>query len=123
MTFTLNINREVTNEEIINLIDGTGVLSWEWWRYVDINENTQTVTFTAYDGITDGEVLKDFEVTFEEIIEAVSIATQYVSPYDSNAVPHSLIPDEAIFEDLGLCDAGEADCILQLAVYGELMYG
>ena len=135
---TLNVSREVEPKEITYMVFGTGALSWSWWgkvaRHVlvsegedgdddeygevddygdlDVAEPTDRLSIISWDGETESG-RKTTTVTFKQIAAAVNdaVARELVDP-----------ASDGVKEDLGLFDAIEADIVLQVAVFGEVVY-
>lgn len=133
MTITMKIEREVEPKEISYLVFGTGALSYPWWGDVTWGHTEDDEDFII-DGLgnleeaeeddfliiqhdarddAEGDMTGKTRITFQEIAAAAAaaIGKSYVREPD------------AIKEDLGLCDAEEADAVLQMAVFGEVIYG
>lgn len=131
---TLSITRDVEPKEISYLAFGTGALSYPWWKRVDwisvvdgeefpvdpvhgdldtAEQDDYLVIFYDNPEDDEGTFRGKKKVTFREIVAAAGIAIRkgYVREPD------------AIKEDLGMCDAEEADAVLQLAVFGRVIYG
>lgn len=130
---TLNIQREVEAKEVAWMVFGAGALGHSWWGRVtwqaqvddeswgdvpltedfDIAEPTDQITIVSWDGEEEGG-RKVSTITFAQIVAAVSdgIARNLIDPRDVG-----------VTEDLALFDASMADLILQLAVFGEPVYG
>lgn len=112
-TMTLNIPREVTPQEIEDMLTGTGVGTWSWWgrftkldagewsiRHWDMHEEEGTWTATT--------------LTNEQILAGVQTALDL-----------GMIPEESAREandELGLFDAIAADICLQYAIYREIVW-
>jgi hypothetical protein len=133
MTITLKIEREVEPKEIAYLVFGTGALGYPWWGTVDWGHEEDGEDFPIEQGgdldtaeeddyiilqhdardDDEGDMTGKIRLTFRQIATAAAAAIRkgYVREHD------------AIHEDLGLCDAEEADTVLQMAVFGELVYG
>lgn len=129
----LTIEREVEPKEISYMLFGTGALSYGWWGRVDwvsvvdgeefpIDDYSNLEAAELDDFIVvqhdarddnEGDMTGKIKVTFRELVTAAGLAIRkgYVQETD------------AIKDDLGLCDAEEADAVLQMAVFGELVYG
>jgi hypothetical protein len=137
MTLTMTIVRVVEPKELTSMIYGTGGLSYPWWQDVawirtgpehpdgtrlslrdhDIDEALETDVFEFEVDDPDepegsGKTLKRL-VTMEQLIEATVAAITAGNVYDA----------DAINDDIGYCDAPQADCIMQRAVFGEVVYG
>lgn len=115
------------------MVFGTGALSYSWWgnlqwhaqvdeenwgeveSYADLDvaEPTDKLFIRSWDGEDEGGS-KITEVTFAQIVAAVQ-----------SALSRGLldVTSDGVTEDLGLFDANEADLVLQLAVFGEPVYG
>lgn len=131
MALKVTIDREVQPKEITSLIYGTGGLSYEWWHDAqwardgrrllikehDIDEALEGDTFTfVIDDPDEPEgsgktVVKT--VTMQDMVDAAGKAIAIGSVYE---------PD-ALHDDLGYCDAPQADCVMQIAVLGAVFYG
>lgn len=119
LTLVTTTTRAVSVDEVRSLISGTGALTWSWWG--DVAQNPDgTFTFqhsdeNSEDGVTD----KRTTVTAEAIVAAAStwLTEQAQGEYMSGDIR------DAIDEDLGYLDSGEADCVLQMAVLGKLVFG
>lgn len=132
MTLTLTIKREVEPRELLSLAFGTGALGFSWWheadirrgdvrlRYLDMEDDdileTDRVRLVVEDPDLDDEATRVAVLTMQQLLEAAELAIKKGYLHE---------PD-AIKEDLGYADAIEADCVLQLAVFGEeagIVYG
>jgi len=133
MTMTMKIQREVEAKEIAYLVFGTGALGYPWWGGVEWGHEEDGEDFPIEQGgdldiaeeddyiilkhdardDAEGDMTGKTRLTFAAITAAAAQAIRkgYVAERD------------AIYEDLGLCDAAEADAVLQMAVFGELVYG
>ena len=90
---------------------------WSWWLDVEYHggdwDDPCDITFTIENpfGTEPDEIVK--RVTAKQIVRAIATACRtipsmrHINPYD---------------EDLDL-DAGDADCVLQIAVLGDVVYG
>lgn len=112
-TLSVTINREVGDEEINDLIFGTGVLGHPWWVSAVVIGDSWRITHE--DPEDEGAV--QTLLTAEQICTAFSecIQNEYVDPGCSDT-------KEAIGESLGFLDANAADVVLQWAVFGEIIY-
>jgi hypothetical protein len=134
MTLTMTIEREVKPEEIVNLVWGTGALSYSWWRGASLQRYSETrrrwLPVTNADEAQEGDAFvftvddpeedegsgrtKKIRRTMRQIIQAAAEEIKAKRVYDS----------DAIGEDLGYCDAPQADCVLQRACFGgDPIYG
>lgn len=131
MELKYEMSREVQPKEVLNLIFGTGALSWEWWHefYVErdgkrldqVDDSdllaTDILVFSAdYPDEPEGNPPGLFEITPQQVVDAVA-----------EAVKRGVIGQEdlqdVLTEDIGYCDAIEADNVLQLAVYNDIVFG
>lgn len=131
MTLKLTLERDVEPKEVTSLIYGTGALSWPWWRsarwmrgetqlltrdyYTDQAQEYDWFEFVVDDPNEEGGsgVALTRALTMQDILTAAALA-----------IREGLVNErDAINDDLGYCDAIEADCILQLAVLGSVTYG
>ena len=108
------IFRTITTEEINDLVFGTGSLSWEWWRDADVHENG-SVTLTAENPEEGPETITK-TITKSAIKKAAekALTDGQVSTEDA---------EEVKTESLGYLDANAGDIVLQLAFFGEIIYG
>lgn len=116
---TWTTKRTVTREEIESLVHGTGVTSMEWWRdfeRVDLPLGHGWKVIAYRKGYDDG-TLSRYTITDQEIANAFGQALSEGYLSDSSDVR------DAQMEDLGYLDAMAADVVLQIAVYGEVVYG
>lgn len=132
MTLTMRIEREVKPEEITGMIYGTGALSWEWWvecewlrdgerMFISDHETSEALETDTFRVVVDDPDEKEgsgihriITLTMEDLVRAAALAIKAGHVYEK----------DAINEDLGYCDASEADCVLQWAVFGrEPVYG
>lgn len=89
---------------------------WSWWVNVEYHggdwDDPSDITFTVEDPDDERKVIVK-RVTPRQIVRALGTAVRtvpsmkHIDPYD---------------EDLDL-DASDADCVLQIAVLGEVVYG
>lgn len=108
--------RQVTSEEIRGLIFGTGALTWDWWRDVTIIPSIMGGTlynFTHHRKDSDSSIKT--LLTEQMIVDA---ASRWLSEYGDTSDA-----EDAIETDLGYLDASAADCVLQYAVFGSLVFG
>lgn len=134
MTLMMAITREVKPQEIVDLVWGTGALSWEWWdgaahqRYSTSRKkwlsvageeplDGDAVVFTIDDPEEpegSGKTLRK-RVTMQQIADAASWALG--AGYGQEDAK------DMMTDSLGYADASMADLILQKAVFGEVIYG
>lgn len=139
-SMSLPTSRTVTPKEIVDLVFGTGALTWSWWRnahIVTIHEDTtepNVVTRTAeeneridewYDPETTRVQLRHFSAENEDQLvtsrisfpQLVRAAAEVLEDREGGDV------DDMRTDSLGYADAVLGDSILQRAVFGETIYG
>lgn len=121
-TLSYNLRRAVAWDELHSLIYGTGALTLPWWQDVTYTTrddspegNWQSVIFVTTD--PDSGRVETRPIAPARILEALQ--TRYAGRFDEL---HADVR-EAITDDLGLLDAFEADAVLQIAVFGSVVYG
>jgi hypothetical protein len=145
MTLKLSIEREVEPDEVMSLVFGTGALSWEWWHSASarrpvLNEaQTEVIDYTV--------IAEPLEDIIDEKDRVFIVVDDPDEPEGSgktikknlslaaivNAAGRALRGDGAHIdeessrdmarENLGYADAVAGDAVLQLAVFGEIVYG
>jgi hypothetical protein len=127
---TLNIQRDVKPSEVTSLVFGTGALTMPWWHAAQWRRNGKPfdgdILSDAEDGDTiwlrydqedarEGDGNGRVELTLQQLVDASAVAIRKGYVYE---------PD-AIKDDLGYCDAIQADVVMQLAVFQreEPIYG
>lgn len=127
----LSVTREVEAKEIPYMVFGTGALSYPWWGRVDwisivddeefpiegydfdVAEPTDVLVIRHdTEGDDEGTMKGKTRLTFQQIVDAAASAIGSGHLYDKDAQ-----------EDLGMCDSEQADVVLQLAVFGKLVFG
>jgi hypothetical protein len=103
--------------ERFSAIMGACGTMWSWWRGEEYHggdwDRPSDVTLTIEDPAGDGNEVIVKRLTARQIVRALGTAVRtipsmrHIDPYD---------------EDLDL-DAGDADCVLQIAVLGDVVYG
>jgi hypothetical protein len=143
MTLKLSITREVDPKEVAYMIFGTGMFSWgDWWRggrmyrYAEDGKSIEMVDHPLDDDTvyadTDFYVLRvddpdepegsgkaiKVQLTAGQIVEAAgkALAGDIVRLDEESA-------RDMRTDDLGLADAIAADAVMQVAVFGKLVYG
>lgn len=126
MPLKLMVTREVAPSEIHGLVFGTGALIWEWWgsaefvngeTVVEAEEEMTEATYLRIRGTNpDTERRVTYTLTMQEIVNAAGVVLAAGKIHDESA-------KDVCSEDLGYADAGDADLILQQAVFGRIIYG
>lgn len=110
----VEVERDATLEEVQSLIWGTGALVHSWWG--GVTQEGESFTFQHDDEDSEeGALDVRTTVTAADILDAAGRRL-------SGAVASSDQRD-AIQEDIGYLDADEADCVLQLAVLHNIIFG
>ncbi len=102
-----------TNEEVDDNVLGSGVTTWPWWHSVD--ESPDGKGYVAV--IEDPDNCED-TITFEFSRSAVRTQVTKIMMGQSSAndrIVGYLRDDDP--------DADAMDCVLQLVVFGEIVYG
>lgn len=145
MTLKLSIEREVEPREVAGLIWGSGALTWEWWRGATLRrpvlnaDGTEVVDYTLVDDPTENIIEGDYVfITVDDpeepegsgrttLKKKLSLATIVNAAGRAIRGDGAHIDDESsrdmAREDLGYADAIAGDAVLQLAVFGEIVYG
>lgn len=128
----MKIEREVTPQEIFDLVWGTGALTWEWWRgAVPLRNGCILKDWpTESDPLQPGDEIqfriddpdaaegsgstRTVTLSLADVVATVGKAQQYIDPYTWKNMTS---------ESIGYADAADADIILQIAVLGEITYG
>lgn len=116
-TITMTVSRDVTGDEVNDMIFGTGVLASEWWVNATRLPDGDSWRFTCYDGEHEDGTTITKVITTDEIAAAFTEALTY-----EHVDPASSDTKEAFEDSLGALDALAADVILQYAMYGEIVY-
>ncbi|MDF2915852.1 MAG: hypothetical protein K0S70_69 [Microbacterium sp.] len=119
---TLAVTRPVDRQEVEDLITGTGVLSYSWWLNVEDAPDAMGGTgdaflFTHWEPDTEGGSVQT-TVTAQQIVDAAA----RVIKGDGAKVDAASARDMAN-DTLGYADSIAADAVLQLAVFGRVIYG
>lgn len=130
MTLSMTITREVKPQEIVDLVWGTGALGMSWWHGASLRRrNNKQLILVSEDDLREDDV---FALMVDDPDEAEGsgrtlrkvLSFQKIADAASMAAVQGYVTDpDAIYNELGFCDALEADCILQLAVFGRIVYG
>lgn len=130
MTLKMTITRDVEPSEIVSLVWGAGALTMPWWHGASIRrwEGNRLVS-APEDDVQPTDLLKLTVDDPEEPegsgkVVSKSMPLQKIADAAGMAVIKGYVYEkDAIQEDLGYCDAIEADCVLQLAMFGKVVYG
>jgi hypothetical protein len=148
MTLKLTIEREVQPSEVASLVFGTGALTWGWWGHVSLRRPTYEEPPEGGKRIADYEIITDplevplfeddrFFITVDDPQEAEGSGKVLRKTLSMASIVHAAgrairgdgahIDDESsrdmAREDLGYADAIAGDAVLQLAVFGSVVYG
>ncbi|QKO02839.1 hypothetical protein SEA_FREGLEY_89 [Microbacterium phage Fregley] len=115
----LKTERVATAQEVDDLINGTGAMSWSWWS----GWEKKTV-----DGVEGWEFEHDNEDTE---VEGSGDVTTWVSNQQIIDAAGRFIAEgrlqydvkDVMTESIGFLDASDADVVLQYAVLGEAVFG
>lgn len=146
MTLKLTIEREVKPTEVLSLVWGTGALSWTWWKGASIYRPITVDNVVRYELIeindifAEGADIRETDHIFVVVddpdyeegsgkTKTVNLSMQRIIHAASRAMrgDGARIDEESArdmrTEDLGYADAIAGDAVLQLAVFGEIVYG
>lgn len=116
---TLRTSRPATSEEVSNLLYGTGSLSWEWWGSCDSEERNGVTGYllehATEDSPDDGSTPGRTWLSEQQILDAAALAlSQGYGSEDATDI---------VRESIGYFDANAGDVVLQLAVFGKVIFG
>lgn len=111
------ISIDVSDEAITDIIDGAEEGGIGYWAR-DSHNDTNARTFS----FTDIEDDKQYTITYEQIASAIGlIATDQVEL--NSMIRDAIVLDLANYDDPFRMDAECYDVIIQVATFGELVYG
>lgn len=126
---TLVVSRAVEMEEIRGLIWGTGLFQYPWWGEVRVLRDGSPLT-TPWETLEAGDVIQiehDREDGDEGALDGLTTLTapDIVAAADKGILEGSFADEAArdMTEDLGLADAEAADVVMQIAVFGKVIFG
>lgn len=121
----MEITRDVQVSEVEDLIGGTGMLSYPWWIEVDDVHDIQGrligYTITHWQNGDEGQRPPvSTTLTLQQIVTAASriLAGLVKDAHIDSESAHDMARSE-----LGYADAAAADTVIQVAVYGKVIYG
>lgn len=123
MTYTLTAKFEISVQEITDLIETAGYGMNYWCEFGKYDDEAQTyevrLDAEAQDGVdweTDTKV-----ITYQEIVDAIQkLISGEVSV--GNWIRESLVA-EFISKDGGSMDSDGAEVVIQVALFGEIIFG
>jgi hypothetical protein len=110
------MNVEVTHEMIEDIIEGAGYGIHYWATKAVVDEDAQTYT------ITDGEDGKVYVVHYSDITKAIQSLLDREVAIRSDIVD-AIALDLMNYEDAHRMDSEVYDVIIQVACFGEVIYG
>lgn len=116
LTLSVPLTREVDPQEIEDMIFGTGMLTWSWWRREPEKQIRDGVTgyLMRFECPDDSGKNATF-IPLQRIVDAAAKHLTASVPLDSDET-------SARDESLGYFDAIGADNVMQIAVFGEVFY-
>ena len=123
MSYTLTIEnpftREVSEQEVYDLITGTGAMSMPWWKSVKTYKSIDggPAVYLEHDPAEEGGPLHTI-VSLSDIVRAAGRALAPHLGATQGSDEH-----DAIHKGLGYLDAAGADNVLQIAVFGRAVFG
>lgn len=112
LKLSVTTTRKASVQEIDDLVFGSGATGYEWWKSVSRVDGGFRI---IAESIVDEGRREAKTLTYEDILHAAGIRLTG-NPYHGDAM-------EAIFESIGYLDADEADCVLQIAFFGQIVFG
>lgn len=117
MTYTIRMNVELTHDAIEEIIDGAGMSIGYWAIAGVVDEEAQTYRVT--DGEDDG---KSYTIHYSEIARAIqSLVDGDISIRDD--IREAITLDLLDWDDAHRMGGEEYDVIIQVACFGEVVYG
>lgn len=123
-TYDIPVTMHVTEEDIIDIVEGAGALDFEWWllctrMHYGTHDEVWEWLIEARDP-NDDDARITVDVTRSDVAKAL---TTYLAEHP--VIRARIASRTNIFErmDVGQIDAYDADNILQTIVYGEIVYG
>ncbi|QXN74006.1 hypothetical protein SEA_BLAB_80 [Microbacterium phage Blab] len=116
LTLSVSLTREIDPQEIEDMIFGTGMLTWSWWRRTPEKQIREGATGYLMRFVCPDDSGKN--ATFIPLQRIVDAAAKYLStrsPLDGDET-------SARDDSLGYFDALGADNVMQIAVFGEVIY-
>lgn len=116
VTLTYTTKRKVDPQEVADLITGTGALIFPWW--LEAKRDSEDWILTHWNEDT-GDGREETRLTAEKVVSALESALdgEYLSPEGDSDVL------SALTDSIGYLDAVGADIVLQIAVYGSVVFG
>lgn len=117
LTISAPLTREVKPEEIESMIHGTGMLTWSWWRRAPEKQVRNGVTgWLMRYNCPDDTGKNAMWIPEQGLVDAAAKYLATRAPLDSDE-------RDARDESLGYFDAVGADSVVQIAIFGEVVYG
>ena len=111
-------SRAADPQEIDDLINGTGAMSWGWWG----DWNSKTV-----DGVDGWEFRHDGKDSAEGSFDVTTwVSNQQILDAAGRFIAEGRLQydvKDVMTESIGFLDASDADVVLQYAVLGEAVFG
>lgn len=119
LIFRTTTSRTATSQEVSDLLYGTGSLSWEWWGGCDAEERDGILgylfTHATEDSPDDGSTPGSTWRSEQQILDAAGRAVEMGYGDEDRR--------DIIGESIGYFDGGHGDVVLQLAVFGKVVFG
>lgn len=116
-TYTVTVPMRIAASTCDDIITNALYAQWGWWGdAAKVDETHHIYSIEEIDD--DGRVVGKYSLPLRDVAQACAriITEDIIRPDLAKQVASALTPDPDI-------DADAADCILQLAVFGELRYG
>jgi hypothetical protein len=125
-TITAQVSVEVTDEEILDMIDTAGYGIGYWCERAVVDMNKRQYTVTPDEEARQTQVMRrDFVINFDDIVRVlVEFATgQHELGYPREYAQKWLAEKLATGEDSGNLDSTIMDCVIQQCAFGEIVFG
>jgi hypothetical protein len=125
-TVAVNVSVDVSDEEILDMIDTAGYGINYWCERGNIDTNTRQYTVTPDEEARQTQVMRrDFVINFDDIVRVlVEFATgQHELGYPREYAQKWLAEKLATGEDSGDLDSTIMDCVIQKCAFGEIVFG
>lgn len=134
---SINIKRTLSMQFLLDImITMVETPYGDWWHFTDVNRRDEDLMITDFTVCDVGEVMDEpaheimeylqtcdrVTITPQKVADAIELIMSSEEHYVSNYI-EAYIARAVADDDAGDIDAIAADCLLQLAVNGEVMYG
>jgi hypothetical protein len=125
-TVAVNVSVDVSDEEILDMIDTAGYGIGYWAERAVVDEVKRQYTVTPDEEARQTQVMRrDFVINFDDIVKVlVEFATgSHELGYPREYAQKWLAEKLATGEDSGDLDSTIMDCVIQQCAFGEIIFG